>query len=93
MSTGSTSSTRGTSPSRRSACSSTTPALEVVHGGDFSGNVTLTAIGAIPICSPPSTSVYRAPGGGITLNAGRDIAAGTAGATFNNDLLLIAISR
>jgi hypothetical protein len=59
-----------------------------IHGGDLSGNVTLTALGAdSDIFTNINQPIVRAAGGGITLNAGRDIAVGTAGANFNNDLL------
>ncbi len=59
-----------------------------VHGADLSGNVNLKAVGAdsdiINNIDQPAVSVA---GGGITLNAGRDVLLGTAGANYNNDLL------
>ena len=61
---------------------------EVVHGGDLSGNVTLTALGAdsdlfVNLNRPAIT----APGGGITVTAGQDVAFGSGGMNFNNDVL------
>ena len=59
-----------------------------VHGGDISGNVTLTAIGAdSDIFSAIDRPAIYAAGGGVTLNAGRDIGLGTSGSNFNNDVL------
>ena len=59
-----------------------------IHGGDSSGNVTLTAIGAdSDIITNIDRPAISAAGGGINLNAGRDVSLGTAGANFNNDLL------
>jgi Ca2+-binding RTX toxin-like protein len=61
---------------------------EIVHGGDLSGNVTLTAIGAnADLFSTVDRPSVTAAGGGITLTAGRDIAFGTSGTNFNNDVL------
>ena len=59
-----------------------------IHGGIDSGNVTLTAIGYdSDIFSNINQRMIEAPGGGVTLNAGRDVILGTSGANFNNDIL------
>ena len=59
-----------------------------VHGGDISGNVTLTALGAFSdMYAPGDFPAVYARGGGITLNAGRDILLGPGGSEFNNDVL------
>ena len=61
---------------------------EVVHGGDISGNVTLSAIGPdSDMFATVDLPVVSAAGGGITLTAGRDLYLGTAAANFNNDVL------
>ena len=67
---------------------SDTTAGSTVHGGDLSGNVTLSAIGATSdIYAPINQPAIFAAGGGITLNAGRDILMGVGGSNFNNDIL------
>ena len=59
-----------------------------VHGGDLSGNVTLTAIGIdADIFSNINQIAISNAGGAITLNAGRDVIFGTSGTNYNNDLL------
>ncbi len=59
-----------------------------IHGGDISGNVSLTALGAdSDIFTNIDRPLIRAAGGGVTLTAGRDVVLGTAGANFNNDVL------
>ncbi len=59
-----------------------------VRGGNMSGNVTLTAVGAdSDIFTNIDQKMVSAAGGGITLNAGRDIALGTTGTNYDNDLL------
>jgi len=64
---------------------------EMVHGGDLSGNVTLTALGAdSDISASFDRKMVTAAGGGITINAGRDFTAGTGGASFDNDILATA---
>ena len=74
---------------RSAPSSSPTPAApEMVHGGDISGNVTLTAIGAdADIYATIDMPAIYAAGGGITLNAGRDVLLGLGGANYNNDVL------
>ena len=65
-----------------------TTGTEVVHGGDISGNVTLSAIGPdSDMFATVDLPVVSAAGGGITLNVGRDLYLGTAAANFNNDVL------
>ena len=60
----------------------------IVHGGDLSGNVILTAVGAdADIYDTIDMPAIYAAGGGITLNAGRDILLGLGGASYNNDVL------
>uniref|UniRef100_UPI000685E7E8 beta strand repeat-containing protein n=1 Tax=Ciceribacter selenitireducens TaxID=448181 RepID=UPI000685E7E8 len=64
-----------------------TTGLESVHGGATSGDVNLTAIGFdSDITSTVNRDAISAPGGNITLTAGRDISFGTAGADFDNDV-------
>lgn len=61
--------------------------LESVHGGATSGDVNLTALGFdSDITSTVNRDAISAPAGDITLIAGRDIAFGTAGADFDNDV-------
>ncbi|HYC96796.1 calcium-binding protein [Brevundimonas sp.] len=61
--------------------------LESVHGGSTSGNVTLTALGAnSDVTSMIDQDAISAAGGSIIINAGRDIAFGTAGLDFDNDV-------
>jgi Ca2+-binding RTX toxin-like protein len=60
---------------------------ESVRGGNTSGNVTLTAIGIDSnIIANVDSDAIAAPGGNIVLEAGRDIAFGTVGADFDNDV-------
>jgi len=60
---------------------------ETVHGGSTSGNVALTAIGFdADIIATTDQDAINAPGGAITLQAGRDIAFGIIGADFDNDV-------
>ena len=62
-------------------------ALESVHGGDTSGNVALIANGInSDIIANTNNDAITAPRGSITLSAGRDIAFGTIGANFDNDV-------
>ena len=52
-----------------------------------SGNVTLTAQGFSPTSSPTPTPMRSAaPRSNITLTAGRDVAFGTIGVDFDNDV-------
>ncbi|MCV3244153.1 hypothetical protein, partial [Mesorhizobium sp. ZC-5] len=62
-------------------------AFESVHGGTTSGNVTLIANGydADIIANVDQDSI-AAPSGNINLTAGRDIAFGTLGLNFDNDV-------
>jgi Ca2+-binding RTX toxin-like protein len=61
--------------------------FESVHGGTSSGNVTLTAIGAnADVISVIDQDAISSAGGAITVNAGRDIAFGTTGPNFDNDV-------
>ncbi|MCE3269814.1 MAG: calcium-binding protein [Ramlibacter sp.] len=58
-----------------------------VHGGTTSGNVTLVARGASSdITSAVDQDAIMAPGGSVTLTAGRDVSFGTGGANFDNDV-------
>ena len=60
---------------------------ETIHGGSSSGNVTLTAAGlASDIIANVNRDSIAAPGGNVVLSAGRDIAFGTIGADFDNDV-------
>ncbi|MEJ5990922.1 calcium-binding protein [Ramlibacter sp. PS3R-8] len=62
-------------------------ALESVHGGSTSGNVTLIARGAnSDITSSVDQDAIAAAGGSVTLTAGRDVSLGTGGANFDNDV-------
>jgi hypothetical protein len=62
-------------------------ALESVHGGNTSGNVTLIANGSSSdIVANTNRDAVTAAGGNITLSAGRDVVFGTAGANFDNDV-------
>ncbi|MBW8323045.1 MAG: calcium-binding protein [Rhizobium sp.] len=64
-----------------------TTGTESIHGGATSGDVNLTAIGFdSDITSTVDRDAISAPGGSITLTAGRDISWGTAGADFDNDV-------
>ena len=59
-----------------------TTGAEVVHGGDISGNVTLTAIGAdSDMFATVDCRVVSAAGGGVTLNAGAISPSAPAGPT------------
>lgn len=61
--------------------------FESVHGGSTSGNVTLTAKGFdADIFSNVDQDAIAAPGGNITLTAGRDVSMGTLGLSFDNDV-------
>jgi Ca2+-binding RTX toxin-like protein len=61
--------------------------FESIHGGSTSGNVTLNAIGySSDIIANVDNDAISAPGGSIFLTAGRDIAFGTIGANFDNDV-------
>ena len=63
------------------------PPAQSVHGGDLSGNVTLTAQGFLSdIFTNTDTDAVSAPRGNVTLTAGRDIAIGTIGVDFDNDI-------
>ena len=63
------------------------PPAQSVHGGDTSGNVSLTANGFLSdIITNTDTDAISAPSGNITLTAGRDIAFGTIGVDFDNDV-------
>ncbi len=62
-------------------------ALESVHGGSTSGNVTLIANGLdADIIANTDMDAITAAGGNITLSAGRDIAFGIIGSDFDNDV-------
>jgi Ca2+-binding RTX toxin-like protein len=62
-------------------------AAQVVKGGSTSGNVALTADGAAAdVTATVNNQAVVAPGGAITVTAGRDIVLGTGGANFNNDV-------
>ena len=61
--------------------------FESVHGGNSSGDVTLIASGFdSDISSIIDQDSIAAPGGSIFLTAGRDIAFGTLGLNFDNDV-------
>ncbi|MGQ0590654.1 MAG: hypothetical protein ACT4N8_14205 [Sphingosinicella sp.] len=61
--------------------------LETVHGGNTSGNVSLIANGLdADIVATTDNDAITAPRGNITLTAGRDIAFGTIGTNFDNDV-------
>ncbi|MDR5653661.1 calcium-binding protein [Ruixingdingia sedimenti] len=61
--------------------------FESVRGGSTSGNVTLIAEGFdSDILGVVNSDAIAAPGGNITLEAGRDVAFGIIGANFDNDV-------
>jgi Ca2+-binding RTX toxin-like protein len=63
------------------------PPAQTIHGGDVSGNVSLTANGFLTdIITNTDTDAISAPRGNISLTAGRDIAFGTIGVDFDNDV-------
>jgi Ca2+-binding RTX toxin-like protein len=65
-----------------------TVGTESVHGGATSGNVTLIANGYdSSISSTVDNDAVMAAGGDISLSAGQDIAFGTAGANYDNDVV------
>jgi len=67
---------------------SDTTGTSSVHGGDLSGSVALIATGAdADIYAPIDTPAIHAAGGGITVNAGRDVLMGIGGSNYNNDIL------
>ncbi|HEX2727097.1 MAG TPA: hypothetical protein VHN20_14855, partial [Beijerinckiaceae bacterium] len=60
---------------------------ESVHGGSTSGDVILTAVGALAdITSTVNRDAINAPAGNIVLTAGQDVKFGTAGLDFDNDV-------
>jgi Ca2+-binding RTX toxin-like protein len=60
---------------------------ESVHGGSSSGNVTLVALGAdSDIMATVDRDAINAPGGNILLEAGRDVAFGVVGSSYDNDV-------
>jgi trimeric autotransporter adhesin len=64
-----------------------TDGLATVTGGSSSGDVTLQAsLGSSDVTSTVNKDAIMAPAGNITVQAGRDILLGTAGATFDNDV-------
>jgi hypothetical protein len=64
-----------------------TDGVEQVRSGSTAGDVVLTANGATSdILSTVDRDAISSPAGSITLNAGRDILLGTAGASFDNDV-------
>jgi len=66
---------------------SDTTGLEDVHGGNTSGNVTLIANGFdSDIISNVDGDAITAPNGNIVVRAARDIAFGTGGFDFDNDV-------
>lgn len=66
---------------------SDTDGSETISGGSTSGDIFLTAIGAASdILSDADQDAISAPGGSITLNAGRDILFGTVGVDQSNDV-------
>ena len=66
---------------------SDTDGLQIVTGGNTSGNITLTANGATAdVTDTVDHDAIIAPRGNITVVAGRDILLGTAGMDFDNDV-------
>jgi hypothetical protein len=64
-----------------------TDGFENVRGGSISGNVNLTAAtGTSDVRSTVDADAITAPGGDITVIAGRDILFGTGGTDFDNDV-------
>src|SRR5262249_24981176 len=64
-----------------------TDGLEKVKGGDTSGDVSLTALGATADVTPSADlDAITASRGSIFVGAGRDILFGTAGVDFDNDV-------
>ena len=61
--------------------------LELVKAGDTNGNVTLTALGfTANIITNTDLDAVTAPRGQIVLEAGQDVAFGTVGVDFDNDV-------